>query len=230
MSVKGFQQAEPRNLHILNFHGIGDSDRVLPASEKEYWVPLSLFQEILEGVHDRIDVQITFDDSNETDYSVALPVLKATGMKARFFVVAERIGQEGFLTGNQIQSLCAEGFTIGNHGMRHRSWKHLGQEALYEELVQAKAQIEQVTGVPVAEAACPFGGYNRRVLRRLREWGYSRVYTSDGGPASTESWVQARNTIRSSDNVAKVLSLIDETPSGLKRLWRGFKLALKRWR
>ena len=74
-----------------------------------------------------------------------------------------------------VEELAAAGMTIGCHGMRHRAWRGLDDRALREELVDAKAMLEGVVDRPVTQAACPFGSYDRRVLRRLRESGYHHV-------------------------------------------------------
>jgi peptidoglycan/xylan/chitin deacetylase (PgdA/CDA1 family) len=215
---------------ILNFHGLGEPLGSQIRSDEPYWTDPHFFGAILEIVRERRDVLITFDDSYESDYSIALPLLKASKVKARFFVVANRVGQAGFLSGQQIRSLCAAGMTIGSHGMHHRKWPGLSDRDLHEEVVEARDRIEQITGSRIVEAACPFGGYNRRVLQRLRTSGYDRVYTSDGGPAATESWIQPRNTIVRGDDLKKILGIITGAPSGPKAAWRRLKLLLKRFR
>jgi peptidoglycan/xylan/chitin deacetylase (PgdA/CDA1 family) len=217
-------------LFILNFHGLGEPLGSQSPSEGPYWTDPHLFRSILEIVRERRDVLITFDDSYESDYSIALPLLKASRMNARFFVVANRVGRTGFLSVQQIQSLCAEGMTIGSHGMRHRKWPGLSHRELQEEVVEARDRIEQITGSRIVEAACPFGGYNRRVLQSLRTSGYDRVYTSDGGPAAPDSWIQPRNTIVRGDDLQKVLGIVTKIPSGPNAVSRQFKLWLKRLR
>ena len=119
---------------------------------------------------------------------------------------------------------------IGNHGMQHRKWPGLSERELREELVEARERIEQVTGARVAEAACPFGGYDRRVLERLRASGYEHVYTSDGGPTSAESWLQPRNTIVRGDDLQKVSGILTKDYAGSGAAWRKLKFLLKRWR
>ena len=87
--------------------------------------------------------------------------------------------------------------TIGCHGMRHRAWRGLDDAALREELVDAKADARGASSArPVTQAACPFGSYDRRVLRALRGAGYRHVYTSDRGTAAPGDWLQARNSVR----------------------------------
>src|SRR6202022_1834501 len=124
-------------------------------------------------------------------------------------------------------SLCAEGMTIGSHGMYHRKWATLSDRELHEEVVEARDRIEQISGSRIVEAACPFGGYNRRVLHCIRTSGYDRVYTSDGGAANLDSWFLPRNTIVRSDDFEKVLGIISAAPSGPKAAWRQLVLMLK---
>jgi peptidoglycan/xylan/chitin deacetylase (PgdA/CDA1 family) len=219
-----------QKIFILNFHGLGEPPSSRLQNDDLYWTDPNFFATILKTVRQRRDVLITFDDSNESDYSIALPLLQAEKVRARFFVVAGRVDQSGYLSRKQIQFLSAVGMTIGSHGMYHRRWAELTDRELHEEIVDARDRIEQITGARVLEAACPFGSYDRRILRRLRASGYDRVYTSDGGPASAESWIQPRNTIARGDNLERVLSIFTEAPVGPKAAWRQFKLMLKRLR
>ena len=226
-------QAQPvhaKHFFCLNFHGLGKPGRELRLGEEEYWIEPEFFAGILDAVQERPDVQITFDDSNESDFTYALPLLKARKMTARFFVVAGRIGQKGSLSANQIRTLCAEGMAVENHGMEHVNWVHLDRTKLREELVEARDIIQQVTGAPVTEAACPFGGYNRRVLGALRESGYRKVYTSDRGVARRDAWIQPKITIRRRDEISDITEVIAPSAAKPDGLPRKIKLLFKRWR
>ncbi|MGD0411785.1 MAG: polysaccharide deacetylase family protein [Verrucomicrobiota bacterium] len=215
---------------ILNFHGIGPEPPGLAPGEHNCWTEASFFQGILDLVRDRADVQITFDDSNVSDYQIARPALMARRMKAKFFAVAARIDQPGYVSSRQLQEMSGAGLTVGSHGMQHRGWAGLNAEDLIEELIEARSRLEKIVGAPVQEAACPFGSYDRRVLGALRRAGYERVYTSDEGPAPAGAWLQPRNTVHRTDDLARINRLINWVPSGLPKLWRGMKLKLKQWR
>jgi peptidoglycan/xylan/chitin deacetylase (PgdA/CDA1 family) len=189
-----------------------------------------MFSDVLDLAKKHDDVQITFDDSNESDYSIALPLLRERNMNARFFVVADRIGQKGCLSSQQIRAMQAEGMAIESHGMSHRRWNTLDEVGLREELIEARDRIQQICGMPVTEAACPFGGYNRRAMRRLREEGYRTVFTSDGGRANSSWWVHPRNTITRAHKLSDVGQMIGGTSGGTRELWRDVKMTIKRWR
>jgi peptidoglycan/xylan/chitin deacetylase (PgdA/CDA1 family) len=215
---------------ILNFHGLGSRPPGLSAGEAECWLDQSFFEAILDLVRERKDVLITVDDSNESDYTIALPALQARNLRARFFAVAQRLDQMGYLSTTQLQALAAAGMAIGSHGLRHRRWAGLNEEDLHEELVEARQRLEQVVGRPVREAACPFGAYDRHVLRALRHLGYERIYTSDEGPTFDGLWTQPRNTIRLTHDLAYIQRITSGTPAGFQKLLRDIKLKLKQWR
>jgi peptidoglycan/xylan/chitin deacetylase (PgdA/CDA1 family) len=214
----------------LTFHGVGEPPRPVEEGETDVWVSHDGFLSLLDSVAGRDDVRITFDDGNASDLDHALPALRERGLCATFFVVAGRLGEPTFLDESGVRELAAAGMGIGCHGMRHRPWRGLDDHALREELVQAKAMLEKVIERPLTEAACPFGSYDRRVLRTLRNCGYGRVYTSDRGTTKPGGFLQARNSVGTGDGpdlLERIASLDGRLQTTLPRR---AKLAVKRWR
>lgn len=209
----------------LTFHGIGTPERPLDPGESDVWVSRDQFLALLDEVADRADVRITFDDGNVGDVEHALPALRERGLKATFFVVAGRLGTPRFLDVAGMRELAAAGMEIGSHGMHHRPWRGLDDATLREELVDAKAILERALERPVTQAACPFGSYDRRVLRTLRGCGYRHVYTSDRGTTRSSGFLQARNSVGPHDGPG----LIGRIPSHESPL-RTAKRMVKKWR
>lgn len=207
----------------VTFHGIGPPPRALEPGEEIMWLELEMFEMMLDVIRDRADVGVTFDDGNLSDVSLALPALRRRGMTASFFVVAGRIGQAHFLGREDLQTLVREGMQIGCHGMTHRQWRHLSPDALDEELVTARAEIAEATGESIRVAACPFGAYDRRVLRALRAAGYERVYTSDRGSAG-DGWLVPRNTLTANDTPETIHAMLQ----GWSVPWQ-WCASVKRW-
>jgi len=129
-----------------------------------------------------------------------------------------------------IRDLESAGMTIGCHGMRHRPWRSIDDAVLRQELLAAKDALEAIVGQPVAQAACPFGSYDRRVLRTLRRCGFRTVYTSDRGTTSAHAWVQARNTVQGADRADLVEHILSSERRAFGAWQRGAKRAVKRWR
>jgi peptidoglycan/xylan/chitin deacetylase (PgdA/CDA1 family) len=213
----------------LTFHGIGSTERPLDPGEELLWLQQDQFESALDSIVGRSDVRITFDDGNVSDIEHALPQLRRRGLTATFFIVAGRLGAPGFLDEDGVHALVAGGMGIGCHGMRHRPWQGLDKRELWEEVVEARRLLEEVVARPVAEAACPFGSYDRRVLRFLRRHGYRRAYTSDRGTARARDWVQVRNSVHPGEAPNVIEHVLAETPAH-NALRRRAKLAAKRWR
>jgi peptidoglycan/xylan/chitin deacetylase (PgdA/CDA1 family) len=214
---------------VLNFHCIGKPDRAFADGEGDVCVDPGQFVEILDAVEGRDDVRLTFDDGNRSDVTEVLPELIRRRLTAHFFICASRFGTPGFLDVDDLRELSRAGMSLGSHGMDHVRWRRLGQSAIEREIVQAKQVLEDALEAPVETAACPFGAYDRRTLRALRTAGFKRVYTSDGGRASSTDWLVARNTVRRSDSpdsIHRILNGAGTTAS----LTAGAKRWLKRWR
>jgi peptidoglycan/xylan/chitin deacetylase (PgdA/CDA1 family) len=212
----------------LTFHGIGDPPPHVEGSELGVWVDRDLYEATLDEVAHRRDVLITFDDGNASDVAIALPALRERGMSAKFFIVADRLDQPGYLTGDQVRELADAGMTVGFHGLRHRSWRSLSDDELIDDLERGRWLLEEALGRPVTEASCPFGEYDRRVLGRLRRLGYERAYTSDGGAARPRAWLQPRTTVGAGwEPTPARLSGREPAPT---RVVRGAKRAVKRLR
>jgi peptidoglycan/xylan/chitin deacetylase (PgdA/CDA1 family) len=186
----------PASVINLTVHGIGEPPRDLDPGEDQTWVSVAQFEQVLDAVVGREDVRITFDDGNSSDVEIALPRLLERGLHADFFVLAGMLGAPGRLTGSDVRKIQEAGMGIGSHGWSHRDWRRIDRSEAVEEMVEAPRVLSTVTGSPVSRVAVPFGSYDRQVLTRLRGAGASVVYTSDGGPANSKSWLQARTSLR----------------------------------
>lgn len=200
-------------LHIiLNFHGIGMAPVEREPGEANYWIPPDFFDEILARIYhyrDRAQISITFDDGNKSDLSVGAEGLLRYDMKAHYFVLAGRIGNTDSLDENGIRELMAMGHKIGSHGADHVDWTMLDDAGFERELEEARSRISQITGRPVTEAAIPFGRYNKRVITELRQRGYARFYSSDGGSVTSRVMPLPRTSIRAdmtSDDIDRILA------------------------
>ena len=215
---------------VLTFHGLGAPRRRIEPGEEEYWLAPEFFEQALDLAAGRPDARITFDDANASDFDIALPALQKRGLRGTFFLVSSRLGGEGFLQPRDVVALRDAGMKIGSHGVSHRKWGKLPVPELDRELKESREALEDLLGEPIAEAACPFGSYNRRVVRGARVAGYERIFTSDNGPALPGSFLGARNTVMRSHTLADVERKLRETPSGIRAILRAVKLFIKRWR
>jgi len=214
----------------LTFHGLGPPPDSISASEKSVWVAEDAFIGILDELRSERSVRITFDDGNQSDLSTALPALLERDLAATFFVLAGRIGAPGYLDGGHIRELASAGMAIGVHGMDHRSWRGLSAAETEREMSDARRILEDLIGGPVDEASCPFGAYDREVLRNLRLRGYRRVFTSDRLPGHVGDWFQPRHTVHSGDVAAAIRGWIRNRGPSFEHVLRRTKVFLKKRR
>lgn len=216
----------------LNFHGIGQPERTVETSEKPYWLDQAIFEEILDRVaaaeHPRAYC-ISFDDSNASDYSIALPALKDRGLTAKFFVLTGRLESTGSLNAEQIRTLLKEGMTVGSHGINHVPWSRIKPSELISEITESRRRLEDICECPVDEAGIPFGLYNSRVLRALKSAGYKAAFTSDKGLMNTNNFLRPRTSFRSDMTIQNIQEILDGKMSMSAQLRRSAGLIRKQF-
>lgn len=211
------------------FHGIGTPARRLETGEAPYWISVERFEALLDAIAmDRERYSITFDDGNISDHAIALPRLLARGLQAEFFVLTGRIGQPGSLGPQEISDLLVAGMGIGSHGVAHRDWRKLDVAALRVELEESKAVLERLCDCPVIKAGIPFGSWNARVLRALRLAGYESAWSSDGGWMRNDAFLRPRRSVRGDMDEASLRDLLAGRIAPIRKLQRGFSIALRR--
>lgn len=217
---------------ILNFHGIGVCSRPFEPEEERYWISVDQFEQILDHAADQAAkgrVLFTFDDGNKSDIEIALPRLAARRASARFFVLAGKLDTPSYLSTVDLHTMQAQGMLIGSHGVHHVDWRSVWGDDLEREVAGSRATLECLLGRPVAEVAIPFGGYNRRVIRAISKAGYRLAFTSDGGPATSSSWVKPRISIRQDSTINQIERLIAPPFSGTWRMNRNVRMLAKRY-
>lgn len=216
---------------IVNLHGLGTPAHPLDPGEDRYWVAADLLQEAVDqaqAAKDKVQVEFTFDDGNLSDLTLGAPILNAAGMRGIFFVLADRIDTPHYLGSADIAELLRMGHRVETHGAAHVDWTAQTPEGLTREIEDARDRIASVTGRPVTQAAIPFGRYNARVLRHLRQAGLTRVYSSDGGDARANPWPVPRTSL-THDMTAKDITALLQGQEPLKTtLRRRLAMAVKK--
>lgn len=221
---------------IVNVHGVGDPPpRTLHEGEDDVWISVGQLEGLLDAAVGRPDVVITFDDGNLSDLEIGLPRLLERGLRARFFPCAGLLGEPGRIDPSGVRELQRAGMVVGSHGWAHRDWRELdwgprGAAEVADEMVRARRDLERLTGSEVTEVAVPFGSYDRHVLRALRRTGVRRVYTSDGGRARADAWLQPRTSIHADDDPDWPRRLMVDRPPLGRRVRTRAALVAKRLR
>lgn len=217
---------EAGHIVVLTGHGIGIPPGCIGDVDSEMWITEEQFERTLELLTPK--TCLTFDDGFGCCWDIAFPAMQRRGMIAKFFVTVGNLGKHGYLTEDQVCEMSRAGMLIGTHGMHHRPWRKLNENAMHEEIFEARERLEAVLEGPVTEAACPFGAYDRRTLDALRNSGIQTVYTSDRALPKSNFWIVPRYTIRRSDSLQYIEEVVSERHDAT--IVGRAKMLLKRWR
>jgi|GEM_PF-1086220 len=130
---------------------------------------------------------ISFDDSTESQFKEAYPVLKNLGIKATFFVITDYLGvKKNSMTWDQVRELDRNGMTIGSHTRTHPYVNRLkDMKKVWDEVVGSKQIIEKNLGHAITTFAYPWGGYDQYLEKLCRDAGYTSARGAQKGIAST---------------------------------------------
>lgn len=179
---------------ILLYHRVVDDSEV---STNPFTVPRSLFEsqvawlsrtytmmtvsELVRRLASSASVTgcavITFDDGHESIFTHAWPILQAYGIPATLFLDTGRLDVPPALSCAQIMAMAAHGIEIGSHTISHVDLRLLSDAALRNEIATSREFLSGMIGQQVTGFAYPFGFYNDRVVRFVRQAGYTYACT-----------------------------------------------------
>lgn len=117
-------------------------------------------------------VIITFDDGNVDNYEYAFPIMQKYGFTGTVYIVANRLGAEGYLSIEQLQELAAAGWEIGSHSMTHLDLANAPPQQLRQEIISSRLHLEKEIGVDVRSFAYPFGAFTSTLGKKVENYGY----------------------------------------------------------
>jgi peptidoglycan/xylan/chitin deacetylase (PgdA/CDA1 family) len=97
---------------------------------------------------------ITFDDGRLSQWSNAVPVLRADGFTAVFFpctgLIGGKVGPQTYMTAAEIQNLASTGFSIEDHTVNDDTDFFSAGPAVLDVLTsRTRTDLENLTGDPV---------------------------------------------------------------------------------
>lgn len=186
---------------VLMYHGIVSEWTALPQERETgaelYDVTSVAFQEQMQWLRDHRyavttsvgngggpsasgkNVVLTFDDGEMNNYDQAFPVLRKHGFPAYFFIIAKRVGRQGYMGWDELRELHQAGMTIGSHGFSHEILTDLLDTQIEEELRASKRYLERNLDIRVDSLSIPRGFCDDKVIRMAYDAGYTRIFVSD---------------------------------------------------
>lgn len=153
-------------------------------------------------------VMITYDDTDEEQFTIAKPEMDKYGFKGVYFIMTISIGRPRYMSKDQIKQLSEEGHAIASHTWDHSRFDRYKPENEIEEggrkkivndwdqqLLKTKKKLEEITGRPVEYFAFPFGLWNKEGLPELEKRGYKMAFQLSTQRDSLQPLYTARRII-----------------------------------
>ncbi|MDQ3279235.1 MAG: polysaccharide deacetylase family protein [Bacteroidota bacterium] len=161
-------------------------------------------------------VMITYDDTDEEQFSIAKPEMDKYGFKGVYFLMTISINRPRYMTKEQIKQLADEGHAIASHTWDHNRVDRYKFENTIEErgvkkvvndweqqLGKTKQTIEAITGKPCVDFAYPFGIWSKAGIPEIEKQGYRMAFQLSTKRDSTEPLYTVRRMIVSPEWTAE---------------------------
>ena len=138
---------------------------------------------------------LTFDDGFLGVYEHAYPLLLELGWPATVFLVSALIGKQDewtktenpsgacypLLDRDHIEEMRENGFSFHSHTRHHKDLTSLAEDALDDQLVGSKRELESILGCKVRYLAYPYGLIDARAHEATRAAGYKCAFSVQPG-------------------------------------------------
>jgi peptidoglycan/xylan/chitin deacetylase (PgdA/CDA1 family) len=122
-------------------------------------------------------IMLTFDDTDEDQYTVAWPEMKKYGFKGVFFIMTVSLNRlPHYMTKEQVKELSDAGNMIESHTWDHHNVRKYQGNDWAIQIDKPTKQLEAITGKPCRYFAYPFGLWNRAALPELRKRGFIAAF------------------------------------------------------
>jgi peptidoglycan/xylan/chitin deacetylase (PgdA/CDA1 family) len=190
---------EGPTVRVLTYHGFGDDARdpwsvradvfeaqVRWLAERGLAVSLADVVAFARGERSLPDgaALITMDDGLSSVATVAAPIMRRYGVPGVAYITTSLVGQERYLTWDEVSRLAESGIDVGSHAHHHRSLGKMPLEEAREEGSRSRELLQQHLDSPVTSFAYPYGmrpDETPDTARVLSEAGYETVFIAQHG-------------------------------------------------
>jgi len=188
-----------KEVPILCYHQVRDWKPTDSRVAKDYIIPPATLREQLKMLHDSgyhtilpdqlyaylttgaalpsKPIMLTFDDTDEDQYTIAYPEMKKYGFKAVYFIMTVSLGRlPHYMSKDQVKELYNAGNVIGSHTWDHHNVKKYQGKDWETQIDKPTKQLEAITGSPIRYFAYPFGLWNRQAFPELRKRGFVAAF------------------------------------------------------
>lgn len=171
-------------------------------------------------------VVLTFDDGHESNFSLALPILRDYGFKADFFITTGWIGTPYYMTERHIRELYRAGMGIGSHGVTHAFFDDMTYLDCQREFCESGRILSEIIGRKVTSFSAPGGRVRPDIAALAESSGYDTVCTSQPGIVVNggSAYCIPRITLQNDMDMKMFATIVQRDDAYLTRLTRRSRL------
>jgi peptidoglycan/xylan/chitin deacetylase (PgdA/CDA1 family) len=179
--------SENMKSYSVSPEGFASQMKALHDSGFQTILPEQLYEYLVhDGVLPGKPVMITFDDTDEEQYSIGATEMNKYGFKGVYFIMTISMNRPRYMSKEQIKNLSDSGHVIAGHTWDHHMvTKYTGTDWDIQ-LSKPQKQLEAITGKPVKYFAYPFGLWNKAAIPEIKSRGYDLAFILSTKRDSTE--------------------------------------------
>ncbi|HXS56852.1 MAG TPA: polysaccharide deacetylase family protein [Hanamia sp.] len=140
-------------------------------------------------------VMLTFDDTDEEQFSIGYQEMKKYGFKGVFFIMTISINRPRYMTKEQLKQLADEGNAVESHTWDHHMVTKYQGDDWEKQFVKPRKTIEDITGKAATYFAYPFGLWNAPAIPELKKAGFKMAFILSTKRDSTDPLFTVRRMI-----------------------------------
>jgi peptidoglycan/xylan/chitin deacetylase (PgdA/CDA1 family) len=170
--------------------------KMLKDSGYETVLPNQLYDYLVYGAKlPAKPVMLTFDDTDEEQFSIGYQEMKKYGFKGVFFIMTISINRPRYMTKEQLKQLADDGNAVESHTWDHHMVTKYQGEDWDKQFVKPRKTIEDITGKPATYFAYPYGLWNAAAIPELKKAGFKMAFILSTKRDSTEPLYTVRRMI-----------------------------------
>ena len=170
--------------------------KALKDSGYETILPDQLYEYLVhDGKIPSKPVMVTFDDTDEEQFSIGETEMQKYGFKGVYFIMTISINRPRYMSKEQLKQLADNGNVVEAHTWDHHMVTKYKGADWDTQLVKPTKQIETITGKAVKYFAYPFGLWNQAAIPELKSRGYKMAFIVSSKRDSIEPLYTIRRMI-----------------------------------
>ena len=166
---------------------------------------------------------ITFDDSYESIFRNAVPILKEHEVPACFFINDGYLDRDRtypwdeiieyrqpMMSSEQVRELADDGFEIGVHTTNHKDLGNCDYDTAHIEIAGSRKELERILGKDLGFFSIPFGrksSFTSETISIVKESGFVCCFSAYGGYVDSDSDMFNLERLPYSDDYSSIVEL-----------------------